>query len=141
MQYLCDAGDLTWFRIETIGEAVLESRAMNHAVERYFREAHEKAVAGYVPPQGVPMSEQNIGLKAHIQRSMPVFVTLRDREGTPLVTAMLPPDAMDESSFRPIVVGPSNADPYPEHSDAIDTLAALRNLELNPTRCYPYRRG
>ena len=42
MQYICDAGVSTWFRIETAGEATLESQVMNHAVDRYFREAHDK---------------------------------------------------------------------------------------------------
>lgn len=141
MQYVCDAEDLTWFRLETLGEAALESRAMSHAVERYFREAHEAAAASYKPPEAVPVSEQNIGLKAHIQRAMPMFLTLRDREGAALVTAMLPPAGKSERSFRPIVVGPSNADPYPEHSVAIALLADHFGFELDPDRCFPYRRG
>lgn len=141
MQYVCDAEDLTWFRFETLAEATLESRAMKHAVERFFRDAHDGAAASYVPPRGVPISEQNIGLKDHIRRSMPMFLTLRNREGTPLVTAMLPPVGKDEKSFRPIVVGPANTDPYREHSVAISLLADHFGFELNPDRCFPYRRG
>jgi len=141
MRYVCDAGDFTWFRIENEAEAVRESRAMNHAVERYFRDMYEQAEASYRPPAGAPVSEQNIGLKGHIQRAMPIFLTLRDREGNSLVTAMLPPDGKDEKSFRPIVVGPSNKDPYPDHSVAIALLADHFGFELNPDRCYPYKRG
>jgi len=141
MQYVCDAVDFTWFRFETLGEAGIEGRAMNHAVERYFRDAYSQAVASYRPPQGVPISEQNIGLKPHVQRSMPVFLTLRDRDGKSLVTAMLPPEGKDERSFRPIVVGPSNADPYPGYGLAIALLADHFGYELNPDRCYPYKRG
>ncbi len=36
MLYVCDAPPKTWFRIETTGEAALESRAMDHAVDKYF---------------------------------------------------------------------------------------------------------
>jgi hypothetical protein len=83
MKYVCDApGAKTWFRIETEAEAILESRAMNHAVEKHFRLAHDEAAKTYVPPRSGPFIEQNIGLKAHIQRVMPVFLTLRDGEGT-----------------------------------------------------------
>src|SRR5262249_45836766 len=38
MQFVCDAPPKTWFRIETEGEATLESREMNHAVEKYFKQ-------------------------------------------------------------------------------------------------------
>lgn len=141
MQYICDAGDLTWFRLETTGEAAIESHDMGHAVERYYRDAHQKATLSYAPPKGAPVSEQNIGLKAHIQRAMPLFLTLRDREGKALVTAMLPPAGKDETAFRPIVVGPANADPYPKHGEAIEALGAHYGFELDPARCFPYRRG
>ena len=44
MQFVCDASaSKTWFRIETEAEAALESRVMNHAVEKHFREAQEQA--------------------------------------------------------------------------------------------------
>ena len=68
MQYVCDAPPNTWFRFETQAEAALESRAMNHAVEKYFQQAHEQAAETYVPPKSARYVEQNIGLKAHIQR-------------------------------------------------------------------------
>ena len=82
-----------------------------------------------------------VGRKAHVQKAMPMFLTLRNSEGKALVTAMLPPQGLDEKSFRPILVGPSNADPYPEHGDAIRILAKHYKLSLDPARCYPYRRG
>ncbi len=141
MQFVCDAPPKTWFRIETEGEAALESRAMNHAVEKYFKQTHEQATRSYVPPRSAPYIEQNIGLKAHVQRVMPLFLTLRDAEGNALVTAMLPPMGKDERSFKPIIVGVDNTDPYPEHGEAIRILGRHYGLTLDPARCYPYRRG
>jgi hypothetical protein len=50
MQYVCDAPNgKTWFRIETEGEAVHESRLMGHTVEKYFRREREKAVQSWHP--------------------------------------------------------------------------------------------
>jgi hypothetical protein len=141
MQFVCEAPPKTWFRMETEGEATLESRAMDHAVEKYFKQAYEQAANTYVPPKGRPSFEQNIGLNAHIQRVMPRFLTLRDGEGNALVTAMLPPEGQDERAFRPIVVGAGNSDPYPEHGEAIRVLAKHYGLTLDPGRCFPYRRG
>ena len=141
MQYVCDAGPLTWFRFETLGEAIQESAAMNHAVERFFRDAHDKATQAYVPPKSMAAFEQKIGLKAHIQKSMPLFLTLRDKDGTALATAMLPPSGLDAKGFRPVIVGPANADPFPAHAEAIKNLAAHYKLTLDPLRCYPYRRA
>jgi hypothetical protein len=140
MRYVCDApGDKTWFRIETEAEAVGESDTMRHAVEKYFREEQEKASLSFQPMSKVNF-EQEIGLKAHIQREMPLFLTLRDDEGNPLATAMLPPGGHDDRSFRPIIVGPSNADPYPEQGEAIRALAQHYGITLERARCYPYRR-
>jgi len=141
MQFVCEAPPKTWFRIETEGEAALESRAMNHAVEKYFKQAREHAAKTYVPPKTGSYIEQNIGLKAHIQRAMPRFLTLRDGEGNALVTAMLPPDGQDERSFKPIIVGPDNSDPYLEHAEAIRKLGEHFGFTLDPVRCYPYRRA
>jgi hypothetical protein len=141
MQYVCDAPPNTWFRLETEGEATFESRAMDHAVERYFKQAYDQAVRSYVPPRSAHYVEQNIGLKAHVQRVMPLFLTLRDAEGKALVTAMLPPLGRDEKGFKPIIVGPGNADPYPEHGGGIRLLGKHFGLTLDPARCYPYRRG
>ena len=133
MRYVCDApGRKTWFRIETHAEAALETQAMGHAVEKYFVQAQAHAAGTYVPPAG-PFIERDIGLKAHIERSMPPFFTLRDREGTPLATAMLPPLGLNERTFRPVIVGPANYDPYPDHADAIYRLAEHYGLVLDRT--------
>ena len=78
MRYVCDApGGRTWFRIESEAEAVAESEAMHHAVEKYFRKEYERAAQSFRPVSKVNF-EQEIGLKAHIQREMPLFLTLRD---------------------------------------------------------------
>ena len=46
MKYVCDApGNRTWFRIETAEEALAESAAMQHSMERYFRAEMDKARA------------------------------------------------------------------------------------------------
>jgi len=141
MQYVCDASNDTWFRLETLAEAQAESRLLDHAVERYFREAYEKAQRSYVPPVGGRFIEQNIGLKDYIQRTMPMFVTLRRNDGTALVTGMLPPLGKPQPGFRPIIVGPSNRDPYPEHGAAIAALGRHFDLPLTRERCFPYQRG
>ena len=98
MQYVCESPpNKTWFRIETEAEAFQELQAMDHAVEKYFTQAREQAATAYVPPAGHRVIEQNIGLNAHIQRAMPIFLTLRDNEGTALATAMLPPAGRDRA--------------------------------------------
>jgi hypothetical protein len=142
MKFVCDApGGKTWFRIETEGEALQESEMMQHAVEKYFRREWEKAVSTYKPPGGLYI-EQEIGLKRHIQATMSRFLTLRDEEGACLATAMVPPESgAADTAARPIVVGRANADPYPEHSQAIGTLARHLGVTLDRERCYPYRRG
>jgi hypothetical protein len=138
MRYVCDApGGKTWFRIETQAEAALETQAMGHAVEKHFVQSQEKAAGSYVPPAG-PFIERDIGLKAHIQRTMPTFLTLRDRAGHALVTAMLPPSGHNERTFRPVIVGPANTDPYPEHAEAIRRVAEHFHCVLDRNRCYPY---
>lgn len=140
MQFVCDCRERrTWFRIETEAEAVLESRAMRHAVEKYFRREYEKARQSY-KPVSTSFIERDIGLRKHIERAMPMFLTLRDGEGNPLATAMLPPGGKDDPNFGIIVVGPENADPYIEHGDTIETLGKHFGLTLPRERCYPYRR-
>ena len=141
MQYVCDApAGRTWFRLETEAEAVAESQLMSHAVEKHFREAQARATASFVPASQ-RFIEQEIGRKAHIQREMPLFLTLRDNEGKGLATAMLPPRGEPDPAFRCIVVGPANADPYPQHADAIRALGDHYGFALDRDRCYPYRRG
>ena len=141
MKFICDApGGKSWFRIETEVEAAAESALMRHAVERYFGREQDAARQSYRPTSAV-FIEQEIGLRAHLQREMPRFLTLRDGDGTALVTAMLPPGGNSGSGFRCIVVGPDNADPYPAHGEAIDALGRHLGLSLERAHCYPYRRG
>jgi len=141
MKYICDAPDRkTWFRIETEVEAEKESALMDHAVAKHFRREREKAASSYKPTSTV-LFEQNIGLEPHIQRAMPLFLTLRDSGGDGFVTAMLPPGGRDDPAFKIIVVGKSNADPYPAHKAAIEALGAHFGLMLDRERCYPYRQN
>ena len=139
MRYVCDAtGGKTWFRIESEAEAVAESETMRHAVEKYFRKEHDKAAQSFRPVSKVSF-EQEIGLKAHIQREMPIFLTLRNDDGEPLATAMLPPGGRDDGGFTPIIVGPENANPYIARGEAIAALAKHFGIALERVRCYPYR--
>jgi hypothetical protein len=140
MRYVCDAPcGKTWFRLETEAEAVDESLAMHHAVEKFFRQEQAKAQQSFAPPSR-SFIEQEIGLRAHLLRTMPLFLTLRDDEGKPLVTAMLPPGGQDGRSFRSIIVGSGNGDPYGDHAEAIRALADHFGLDLDRAHCYPYRR-
>jgi hypothetical protein len=139
MRFICDApGGKTWFGIETEAEADAESALMRHAVGKFFKRARDEAVARYVPPASAPAFERDIGLKGHIERSMPRFMTLRDGDGAGLATAMLPPAG--GGPFRIIIVGPDNDDPFVAHADAIAALGARLDLALDPDSCYPYRR-
>lgn len=139
MKYVCDApGGKTWFRIETVDEAAKESALMDHAVEKHFRQQRDSAASSFKPASTV-FIEQNIGLESHVQKEMPVFLTLRNREGDGLATAMLPPGGADRSGFRMIVVGPHNSDPYVEHAEAIRALGNHFGLTLDRESCYPYR--
>jgi hypothetical protein len=141
MRFVVDAPNgKSWFRLETEAEAVQESQVMRHAVEKYFRLERDKAVQSYRPPSKT-FFEQEIGLNAHIQREMPIFVTLRDQDGKPHVTAMLPPGGKADPGARIIVVGPGNADPYPAEADSIKALGDHFGLTLERDRCYPYQRG
>lgn len=140
MKYVCDAPDRkSWFRIETEAEAERESMLMDHAVAKYFRRERENAIWSY-SPTSTTYVEQNIGLQAHIQREMPLFLTLRDAVGGGLVTAMLPPSDRNDPEFRIIIVGKGNSDPYPEHEAAIQALGAHFGLILDRAHCYPYGR-
>jgi hypothetical protein len=141
MKYVCDApGGKTWFRIERDAEAADETDAMHHSVEKFFRSEKEKATQSY-QPASKNFVEQEIGLKAHLQRTMPLFLTLRDGEGNALATAMLPPGGHERATFKPIIVGIGNSDPYPEHGNAIRTLGQHFGITLERDRCYPYRRS
>jgi hypothetical protein len=138
MEYVCDAPrNRTWFRLMTEGEAVSESLEMHHAVEKHYRRERERAVDAFHPNTSV-FIEQDINKEDHIRRAMPLFLTLRDQDGRPLVTAMLPPKG--KSGGGCILVGPGNADPYPENADAIAALGAHFGITLDRSSCYPYRR-
>ena len=141
MEYICDApNDRTWFRLMTEAEAANESAEMRHAVEKHFRREREKAAQSYRPLTTV-FIEQDIGKEAHITRTMPLFLTLRDEDGKPLVTAMLPPGGREDPAFACIIVGAANADPYPQNAVAIKALARHFDIALDRADCYPYRRG
>jgi hypothetical protein len=138
MEYVCDApNDLTWFRLMTEGEAAAESLEMGHAVEKHYRRERERAAESFQPITSV-FIEQDIGKEAHILRSMPLFLTLRNQDGKALITAMLPPSG--RAGGQCIVVGPTNADPYLDHADAIRALGNHFGLTLDRAQCYPYRR-
>lgn len=140
MKYICDGPNkTTWFRIETEVEAERESELMGHAVARHFAMAREAAVRTFKSSSSVKF-EQLIGLESHVQRVMPLFLTLRDAQGEGLATAMLPPGGRADPTFQIIIVGKGNADPYPDHQVAIDALGAHFGLTLERHRCFPYRR-
>jgi hypothetical protein len=139
MRYVCDAPDgATWFRLETEAEAEAEAAMMHHADAKYFRRADAAARQTYRAPQGTATFEQAIGLKDHIAKVMPLFLTLRSADGEGLATAMLPPAGRNQVNFKIIIVGPENADPYEEHEPAIEALAQHFGIELPREECFPY---
>ena len=84
MKYICDAPKhRTWFRLESETEAEAESELMQHAVAKHFAIAWTKARASFVPASSRYI-EQEIGLKAHIQREMPLFLTWNAHVPVPL---------------------------------------------------------
>src|SRR5260370_24987420 len=111
---------------------------MSHTVEECFGREGEKAVQSWRPERPNAI-ERDIGLEAHVQREMPLFLTLRDREGNALATAMLPPGGKDRGGFRIIIVAASHADPYPQQDAAIAALGAHFGLTLDRPRGVPYR--
>lgn len=136
MKYVCEVSKgRTWFRIETDAEAEAETRLMRHAVEKHFRREQERARQSYVPGHGL---ERDIQLKSHLARTTPLFLTLRADDGAGLATAMLPPGGTENDDFPIIIVGPENADPYPDHGDAIEALGRHYKISLSRSRCYPY---
>lgn len=138
MIYICDAPDgKTWFRLENDIEAEQESEFMGHAVAKHFAREQKQAEESFKPASSVSF-EGNIGRGAHIQHEMPLFVTLRNQEGEGLVTAMLPPGGRSNAAVKSMVVGPKNADPYPEHEAAIRALGDHFGLTLDRQSCFPY---
>jgi hypothetical protein len=141
MKFVCDAPNgKVWFRIETEFEAQQESELMQHAVEKYFRREQERAALSYQPSAAARYIERDIGLGDHIQRQMPLFLTLRDAEGQGLATAMLPPGGKRSAGFHIIIVGRANGDPYVSDGEAIEALARHFGLTLPRDSCYPYAR-
>jgi hypothetical protein len=139
MRYVCDAPDgATWFRLETETEAEAEAAIMHHAVDKYFRRAEAAARETYRAPKGTASFEQAIGLKDHIAKVMPLFLTLRSADGEGLATAMLPPQGRNQVSFKIIIVGSENADPYEDQEPAIEALAQHFGIELPREECFPY---
>ena len=139
MRYVCDApGGKTWFRLETEAEADAEAALMRHAVDKYFRRHEAAARETYRAPGGAPTFEQAIGLKDHIARTMPLFLTLRADDGEGLATAMLPPEGRNQVNFKIVIVGPDNGDPYVAQADAIEALGDHYGLELKRDECFPY---
>ncbi len=139
MRYVCNApGGATWFRIETEAEAEAEAALMRHSVDKYFRRYDAAARESYRAPAGAPTFEQAIGLKDHVARTMPLFLTLRSDAGEGLATAMLPPQGRNQVNFRIVIVGPDNSDPYAEHEAAIEALAQHFALTLPREECFPY---
>lgn len=139
MQFVCDAPrGLTWFSMETQAEADAESELMGHKVSRYFAQFRERARRSYRPREGLAAIERDIGLKDHIEREAPLFLTLRDGEGTALVTAMLTKETRAGENNEGIIVGPRNSDPYPKYADAISALGSHFGVELERDACFPY---
>lgn len=139
MQYVCDApGRKTWFRIETDGEATLESEAMQHGVDNHFRNSQAHAAASYRPDRNLRPIERDIGLKAHIAHRMPMFLTLREHDGTALATAILPPDAKPDPDFEPMIVGPQYSDPKSSQGEAIAALEKHFGLKLGTAGHNPF---
>jgi hypothetical protein len=139
MRYVCDApGAKTWFRFETEAEAEAEAALMRHAVDKHFRRFLGAARESYRAPVGAPTFEQAIGLKDHIARAMPLFLTLRSSDGEGLTTAMLPPEGRNQVNFRAVIVGPENTDPYVDQAEAIAALGAHYHLDLKREDCFPY---
>ena len=79
----------------------------------------------------VPANRPERYLKAQAGEAGALILDLEDS---------VPPAGKDERAFRPIVVGFSNGDPYPEHGEAIRKLGEHFRMTLDPVRCYPYRR-
>ena len=112
---------------------------MDYAIAKHFRREQEKAIASYPPTSSVYI-EQKIGVKAHIQRAMPLFLTLRDNDGDGFATAILPPGGQNDTNFKIIIVGRGNRGPYVGHGEAIEVLGKHYGMTLKREDCYPYNR-
>jgi hypothetical protein len=139
MRYFCDApSGATRFRFETEAQAEAEAALMRHAVDKYYRRFEAAARETYRAPNTAASFEQAIGLKDHVAKTMPLFLTLRSSDGEGLATAMLPPEGRNQVNFHIVIVGPENADPYEEHEAAIEALAQHIGIDLPRETCFPY---
>ena len=133
MQFICDApGRKAWFRIETEGEATLESEAMKIRIDTQFRNERERATQSYRPHSRLQPIERDIGLNAHLLRAMPIFLTLRDGEGAALANAVLPPEGKSPGIDHSVLVGPCYTDPSESQSEAIKALEQHYKLSVRP---------
>ncbi len=112
---------------------------MHHSLDHRFRHAREAAARTYRPSPRLRPFERDIGLGAHIARTMPMFLTLRDPEGTPLATALLPQTR--DCDYPPSVVGPDYSDPFAGRrhrgaGKACRTHAAARKLQPFENLCF-----
>ena len=122
MQYVCDApGRRAWFRIETEGEASLEAQDMGHSLDYFFRHERDTATRAYAPLRTLSFIERDIGLSAHLTRTMPIFLTLRESDGTAVASALLPQDP-DQLSIAARVIGPGDNDAFREQREALQAL-------------------
>jgi hypothetical protein len=118
MKFVCDAfHGRTWFRIETDAEAEAETALMRHAVGKHFKLAQDRARQSYRPGPGL---ERDIGLKGHLLKRTPLFLTLRDDEEQAQQRCCL---KAERSWFCTIIAGPSADLRIP--CDAIATLGRL----------------
>ena len=131
MQFICDApGRKSWFRIETESEAIFEAEAMRVSIDAPFRIEREAAVKSYRPQSRLRAIERDIGLSAHVLRTMPIYLTLRDLEGTALANAVLPADGDCEEDHHAVVIGPGHADPFASQAEAIRALERHYGVRL-----------
>jgi hypothetical protein len=139
MQYVCDApGRKTWFRIETQSEAFLEDEAMRNSVEHRYEDAKLAAVQKYQPAPRLRWFERDIGLNSYLLRSMPMFLTLRDSDGTPLLNAMLPPCGKEDGHHSCQIVGPGGADASNSEHDAVRALEKHFGLSIRTASAKTY---
>ena len=116
------------------------SETMRHAVEKYFRKEQDKATQSFRPISKVYF-EQEIGLKAHIQREMPLFLTLRDdgRHAARYRDAAARAGATT-AAFARSSSGPAMPIPIRSRAMRFARSAQHYGMTLERARCYPYRR-
>jgi len=140
MQYVCEApGRKVWFRIESSAEAALESAVMKNAIEFQYENAHRAAIQTYQPSSRLHFVERDIGLKSHIARTMPMFLTLRDGEGKHLVNAVLPPCGREDDTFACRIVGPGGMDALTAEADAVEVLEKHFGLSVHKKHSVSHR--